>query len=353
VIRVAVLPGDGIGREVLEGPLAVLEGLASSGVLEVTGPWPVGATAHDALGEGLPAATLGACEEADAIFLGAVGEHPGVPIERYRPELALLELREHFDLRVSIRRVSRVGGRPLTIVRNLLGGAYGDAGTRLESDGTTAARDDLVLEPEQIAELARIACDELERSGGERLVSVDKANLFATSRLWRRVVTGVARDRGIDVRHSYVDRCAFEVAHGDDVGDVVLTEGIFGDILSDAAAGRAGSIALCSSASVHPGEPLVGRCQGLFEPVHGSAPRHAGAGRANPTGAYLALAALLEWFAETADLGRAVGAAVGRALLVGPLTYDLARPDEPVATTGELSARINGLIEDEIAVLVP
>jgi isocitrate/isopropylmalate dehydrogenase len=349
VIRVAVLPGDGIGPEVLEGPVAILRGLAGAGLVEVTGPWPVGASAFAEGAEGLPDATLRACEEADAIFLGAVGEQPGVALEDYRPELALIGLREHFDLRVSVRWVSRLGGPPLTIVRNLLGGAYGDAATRTESDGRGAARDEVVLSEDQIAELATIACDELERAGGTRLVSVDKANLFATSRLWRRVANRVAGERGIPIRHAYVDRCAFELAHGDPVGDVLLTEGIFGDILSDVAAGRAGSIALCSSASVRPGPPHRGRCHGLFEPVHGSAPRHAGAGRANPSGAYLALAALLEWFAETAELGAHVRGALDRALASGPLTYDLAPTGSPVATTRELAARINA----ELEVLVP
>jgi isocitrate/isopropylmalate dehydrogenase len=349
VIRVAVLPGDGIGPEVLAGPYAVLRALEAAGRVEVTGPWPVGASAYAELGDGLPAGTLQACEEADAVFLGAVGEQPGAVLDAYRPELALIGLREHFDLRVSVRRVSRFEATPLTIVRNLLGGAYGDMTTRRESDGTKPAQDELVLDVAKIEELTEIACDELERGGGTRLVSVDKANLFATSRLWRRVVSRVVRDRGIEVRHVYVDRCAFELAHGDEVGDVILTEGIFGDILSDVAAGRAGSIALCSSASIRPGPPHRGRCRGLFEPVHGSAPRHAGAGRANPTGGYLALAALLEWFPETADLGRGVRGALSRALRTGPLTYDLAPPGAPTATTEQLASRVNAQLD----VLVP
>jgi isocitrate/isopropylmalate dehydrogenase len=352
VITIAVLPGDGIGPEVLEGPCAVLDGLASAGVVEVSGRWPVGASAFAELGEGLPASTLRACEDADAIFLGAVGEQPGVALAAYRPELALLALRQHFDLRVSIRRVVRPGAPPLTIVRNLLGGAYGDASTRQESDGTAPARDEIRLDVGQIEELAHLACDELERAGATTLVSVDKANLFATSRLWRRVVARVADERGVAVRHVYVDRCAFEIAHGDEVGEVVLTEGIFGDILSDAVAGRAGSIALCSSASVHPGPPQGGRCQGLFEPVHGSAPRHAGAGRANPAGAYLALAALLEWFPETAAHGVVVRAALERALASGPVTYDLAPAGGPVTTTRELAARVNDEIQSELQVQV-
>ncbi len=339
--RVAVLPGDGVGPEVVEGPVALLRELTRRGLVELTGPWPVGASAFASEGDGLPPKTLAACEEADAILFGAAGEHPGVPIDAYRPERSLLQLREHFDLRVSIRQVITGGGRPLTIVRNLLGGAYGGAAMRRESDGGRPAGDELVLSRPQIEELADMACDLVEHGRGGSLISVDKANLFATSRLWRLVADEVGARRGIPVRHVYVDRCAFEIAHDDVKGGVVLTEGIFGDILSDLAAGRAGSIALCGSASVHPGPPSRGRCVGLFEPVHGSAPRHAGARRANPAGAYLATAALLEWFDETARYGTAVRVALDEALRDGPRTYDLAGAGERVASTDEFARAVN------------
>ena len=144
------------------------------------------------------------------------------------------------------------------------------------------------------------------------------------------------------LRHTYVDRMAFELAREDVTADtVVLTEGIFGDMLSDLAAGRAGSIALCGSASVNPGPPVKGRCVGLFEPVHGSAPRHYGQGRVNPAGAYLALAALLDWFAETAELGPAITAALAEALQTGPLTYDLAPAGTDPASTDAIAAAVN------------
>jgi isocitrate/isopropylmalate dehydrogenase len=338
--RIAVLPGDGIGPEVVQGPVAVLEEIAARGVVELTGPWPVGASAFASHGDGLPAKTLEACEEADAILFGAAGEHPGVPLAAYRPEESLLRLREHFDLRVSVRQVVVPGRRPLTIVRNLLGGAYGTAATRRESDGSEPAGDELRLTPPQIEELAEIACDLVEQDPGSTLLSVDKANLFATSRLWRGVVAAVAARRRIPIRHVYVDRCAFEIAHDDVEGAVILTEGIFGDILSDLAAGRAGSIALCGSASVNPGPPARGRCVGLFEPVHGSAPRHAGARRANPTGAFLATASLLKWFDDTAAYGATVRAALDDVLRAGPLTYDLAGKGESVASTDDFSAAV-------------
>ena len=211
--RIAVLPGDGVGPEVIEGPVALLERLAAIGAVELSGPWPVGASSFGSEGDGLPAKTLAACDEADAILFGAAGEHPGVPLEDYRPEHSLLSLREHYDLRISIRQVLARGIQPITVIRNLLGGAYGSAATRKESDGTQPAADELILTPAQIEELAEIACDLVEQDEQARLLSVDKANLFATSRLWRRVVSAVAARRGVPVRHLYVDRCAYEIAH--------------------------------------------------------------------------------------------------------------------------------------------
>ena len=345
VRRIAVLPGDGVGAEVVAGPVELLEAVAGAGRIELTGPWSVGASAFGKLGTGLPADTLAACDDSDAMFFGAAGEHPGVSLDDYRPEHSIIGLRQRYDLRVSIRNIVRAGesgGRPLIVLRNLLGGAYGAASTRTESDGTDAACDEVILTPAQIAELAEMACDLVEQGLASSIVSADKANLMATSRLWRSITGRVAEDRGVPLRHTYIDRMAFELAHDDVVADtVVLTEGIFGDMLSDLAAGRAGSIALCGSASVNPGPPLQGRCVGLFEPVHGSAPRHYGQGRVNPSGAYLALAALLEWFAETAELGPPVTEALSEALQAGPLTYDLVPAGTEPASTQAFAAAVN------------
>ncbi|MXZ98952.1 MAG: hypothetical protein F4Z23_07940 [Acidimicrobiaceae bacterium] len=378
VRRVAVLPGDGVGAEVVAGPVELLEAIGGAGRIELTGPWPVGASAFGELGTGLPADTLAACDGSDAMFFGAAGEHPGVSLDDYRPEHSIIGLRQRYDLRVSIRNIVRAdrntndggtpaaaernptgdrdaaptsggtttsGGaadRPLIVLRNLLGGAYGAASTRTESDGTDAACDEVILTPEQIAELAEMACDLVEQGLASSIVSADKANLMATSRLWRLITGRVAETRGVPLRHTYIDRMAFELAHDDVVADtVVLTEGIFGDMLSDLAAGRAGSIALCGSASVNPGPPVQGRCVGLFEPVHGSAPRHTGKGKVNPSGAYLALAALLEWFPDTAKLGPPVTAALSEALQTGPLTYDLAPAGTEPAGTASFAAAVN------------
>ncbi len=345
VRRISVLPGDGVGAEVVAGPVELLDAIADAGRIELTGPWPVGASAFGELGTGLPADTLAACDDCDAMFFGAAGEHPGVSLDDYRPEHSIIGLRQRYDLRVSIRNIVRAGessGRPLIVLRNLLGGAYGAASTRTESDGSNAAGDEVILTPEQIAELAEMACDLVEQGLASGIVSADKANLMATSRLWRSITGRVAENRGVPLRHTYVDRMAFELAHDDVVSDtVVLTEGIFGDMLSDLAAGRAGSIALCGSASVNPGPPIQGRCVGLFEPVHGSAPRHTGKGKVNPSGAYLALAALLEWFEETAELGPPVTEALSETLQAGPLTYDLAPAGTQPASTESFAAAVN------------
>ena len=352
VRRIAVLPGDGVGAEVIDGPTRLLEAIADAGRIELTGPWPVGASAFGEFGTGLPEPTLAACDSCDAMFFGAAGEHPGVSLDDYRPEHSIIGLRQRYDLRVSIRSIVRADsgtadgdtdrGRPLIVLRNLLGGAYGAADTRTESDGSDPACDEVILTPAQIAELAEMACDLVEQGLASSILSADKANLMATSRLWRSTTQRVADARGVPLRHTYVDRMAFELAHDDVVADtVVLTEGIFGDILSDLAAGRAGSIALCGSASVNPGPPAQGRCVGLFEPVHGSAPRHTGKGTVNPSGAYLALAALLEWFDETAELGPPVTEALSEALRAGPLTYDLAPAGTEPASTETFAAAVS------------
>jgi isocitrate/isopropylmalate dehydrogenase len=340
MIRIALLPGDGIGPEIFAGPMALLEQLAATGVVEVTGPWPIGASAYMSCGMGLPAETLTACEQADAILFGAVGDHPGFTGQDYRPEASLIFLREHFDLRISIRHVWRGAHAPLTIVRNLLGGAYGGASQRTESDGRAPASDVVQLTPAQIREVVEIGLGYLSPET-PLLLSVDKANLLATSRLWRRVTSRLVEERGIACRHVLVDNFAFELARRPLPDGVVVTEGLFGDILSDLAAGRAGSIALCSSAGVHPGTPMHGRCVGLFEPVHGTAPDLVGQGIANPVGVYLALAALLVWFPETAPLAPLVRQGVAQVLETGPLTADLASAGACAASTPEFAERVN------------
>ncbi|MGY2067303.1 Ldh family oxidoreductase [Blastococcus sp. SYSU DS0619] len=334
----AVLPGDGAGEEVLDGPLRLLRQLAERGTVEVTGPWPIGSRAAAATGEVLPEQTLAACDAADAILLGAVGEDPGVPTEVCpRPEVALHRLRERYDLRISVRDIPMETDTDLTVVRNLIGGSYGTGpGDRTYAEDGGEAVDVLRLTRARIAEVVELGIDRMQRRGGGRLVSVDKANLYATGRLWREVATEVAARRGVPVEHRFVDRAALELAAGGALPDVIVTEGLLGDILSDLAAGRAGSPALCGSASLHPGEPVRGRCRGLFEPAHGSAPRRAGRNEVDPLGGFLALVALLQHFDETRALGDRLRTATRTVLRHGPWTYDLA-PDGAAAGTRDVA----------------
>lgn len=346
MIDIAFLPGDGVGSEVLEGSVGIMQILAERGHLSFTGPWPIGATAFRDLGVGFPQLTIDAVDRSDAILLGAVGEHPGVDASVYRPELALLEIRKRYDLRVSIRQVWQPGREPLTFIRNLLGGAYGGAEMRQESSGEnrdSVAWDKFQIEKWRIEEICEIAREYLKESTEIQLVSVDKANLLATSRLWRKTVTEFADENNLLARHVYVDRFAYEIGSLELPNCVVVTEGLFGDILSDLASGRAGSIAMCGSASIHPGLPLIGNCVGLFEPVHGSAPKRAGQNQVNPIGGYLALAALLEWFPETRPWGSTVREAVALAMKKGRLTYDLSPIGSVAISTSEFSEIVNSI----------
>jgi isocitrate/isopropylmalate dehydrogenase len=338
-MRMALLPGDGVGPEVLAGPAELAREISHLHPgLEITGPWPVGATAVPSHGEVLPPETVAACADADCVLFGAVGDDPSVPGVA-RPELSLIELRRRFGLGISVRQLWRPDHDPLVIVRNLLGGCYVDDVLRTESDGTSPAVDPVTLEPERVEEVVRAALQVRAATGVRDVYSVDKANLFATSRLWRAVVGDMLSAAGVPVRNVLVDRFAFELAQDRVTSGLVITEGLFGDILSDLAAARAGSIALCSSASLNP-RPS-GRLVGLFEPVHGSAPRLAGKGLANPTGAYLALAAAFEWFPGTAFLSPAIRAALGEVMASGTCTYDMAASPGAAVSTESFASAVN------------
>lgn len=337
MVSVAVLPGDGVGAEVLAGPIEILHELQGRGLIKISGPWPVGTSAYKEHGTVLPADTLAACEAADAILLGAIGEHPGAPAAAYTERSALSTLRSHFDLRISIREVLRGGAEPLLIVRNLRGGAYGpDEHRQIE---TERAADRIELTGARIAEVVRVGAQLAMTIPGHALVSVDKANLLATSQLWRATAESIANGLGVELRSVYVDRMAFELAR-DLPPAVIITEGLFGDILSDVAAARAGSIARCSSLSVQPDGPTTGRCAALFEPTHGSAPRRAGQNIVNPTGAYLALAGLLDRVGLARECA-ALRHSLQRVNDDGIRTYDLAGTGATAASTSAFSEAVN------------
>lgn len=348
---IALLPGDGIGSEILDGPLTYLRRLQSDGApLTLTGPYPYGTTGWMQTGSILPAETVDACREADVVLSGAVGAHPGITSAQCpNPEAALIELRHIFDLRISIRTVwVPGGGDDVVIVRNITGGAYASPDRRQESDGDRAAEDRVVLEPHRVREVFAIAAEYAARQPDRRAISVDKASVFATSRLWRRIAHETATAQGVVFADVNVDRAAYELVKYPELPGVIVTEGIFGDILSDVVCARAGSPALCGSATVNPDRAFGNGVTALFEPAHGTAPHRTGSRRSNPTGAWLALADLLDWCPDLQTLGlaRKVRAALEAAVSDGPATYDLA-PDgtSDLSDMDQFNKRVLGGLE--------
>jgi 3-isopropylmalate dehydrogenase len=344
VSTVALLPGDGIGAEILDGPVAFLRRLESDGApVRVTGPWPYGTTGWAQTGSTLPDETIAACRDADVILSGAVGTHPGITAEQCpNPEAALIRLRHVFDLRISVRTVLIPGDEDVTIVRNITGGAYAGPDRHVESDGTRPAEDHLVLEPARVQEVFDIATGYARQHPGRRAISVDKASVFATSRLWRRIARRTALASGVAFEDVNVDRAAYELVAREELPAVIITEGIFGDILSDIVCARAGSPALCGSATINPDRAFGHGATALFEPAHGSSPHRTGSRRSNPTGAWLALADLLAWSPDLAALGlhEAVRRALDAVIESAAPTYDLAPPGSQTIGLDEFNARV-------------
>jgi 3-isopropylmalate dehydrogenase len=324
---IACLPGDGIGPEVLDQAVRVLEQLPVDVELVRL---PFGGAAIDQTGGPLPAATLDACRGARAVLLGAVGgpKWDGGPV---RPEAGLMGLRKELDVYANLRPATS-GDVDLVIVRELVGGLYfGRRGVL--ADGTVF--DTCEYHPTQIERIARRAF-ELARTRSDSVVSVDKANVLDTSRLWRRVVTEVAAGYPeVELRHALVDSAAMEIVTNPERFDVIVTENTFGDILSDIAAAVTGGLGLAASASLGDTGP------GIFEPVHGSAPDIAGTGVANPAAMLRSLALLLEHALDRRDLAAALVAAVERTLVSHP-TPDLGGD----ATTASFTDAVLGSLSD-------
>jgi 3-isopropylmalate dehydrogenase len=346
---IALLPGDGIGAEILDGPVAFLHRLARDGApVRLTGPWPYGTTGWLESGSTLPESTVAACREADVVLSGAVGTHPGVsPDDCPNPDAALIRLRHLFDLRVSVRTVRVPAGDDVVIVRNMTGGAYAGPDLRVESDGVRDAEDRIVLNPARVQEVFAIAVEHARAHPGRRIMSVDKASVYATSRLWRRISRSTTAATGLPIDDVNVDRAAYELVKYAALPAVIVTEGLFGDILSDIVCARAGSPALCGSATINPDRPFGHGVTALFEPAHGSSPHRTGSRRSNPTGAWLALVDLLAWCPDLAALGlhTTVRAALDEVLDAGAPTYDLALPGEATLDLDQFNERVLAALE--------
>jgi 3-isopropylmalate dehydrogenase len=325
MLEVASLPGDGIGPEVCDAAIRVLDALPIEVAVE---EYPFGGQAIHEHGDPLPTGTLAACKRANAVLLGAVGlpEFDGAPV---RPEQGLIRLRGELDVYANLRP-ARSNGIDLLIVRELVGGLYFGASGRRE-DGS--AFDTCEYSPREIERIARRAF-ELARTRRSFVTSVDKANVLETSRLWREVVSGLAGDYpGVRLEHMLVDNAGLQLVLDPAQFDVILTENTFGDILSDVAAGSCGGLGVAASASVGELAP------GIFEPVHGSAPDIAGRGIANPAAAIRSVALLLRHAAGAEALGAEVDDAVDRALASTP-TRDLGGTATTVEFTDTVLANL-------------
>ena len=346
--RVALLPGDGIGPEVITAATAALEHIArSSGHQFSFTTSPIGGAALETGGPPLPPATLDAARTADAVLLGAVGDPrfdhlpPGS-----RPESALLALRQALGVYANLRparsfpgledagplKADVLRGTDLVVVRELTGGLYYGEPRGVSEDGASAVNT-MRYTRDEIARVARVAFT-LARGRRKRVVSVDKANVLEVSRLWRQVVTDVGRDYpDVALSHEFVDAAAMKLALAPASFDVLLMENLFGDILSDEAGAVCGSLGLLPSAS-------LGNGPGLFEPVHGSAPTIAGRDIANPVGAILSAGMLLSDGLGLVDEGRAISDAVERILAAGHRTADLVADGQPALGTREFTTMV-------------
>ena len=355
---IAVLAGDGIGPEVAAEGVRALRAVAERwGHRFEFREALVGGCAIDATGSPLPDETLAVCREADAVLLGAVGGPKwDDPQAKVRPEQGLLGLRRALGLFANLRpvavREALIGASPLRpellrgvdllVVRELTGGIYfGDKSREKRDDGSERATDLCAYETLEVERVVRAAAA-FARARRGRLTSVDKANVLETSRLWRSVAARVIAEEFPDVRleHMLVDACAMHLIRRPADFDVIVTENMFGDILTDEASMLAGSMGVLPSASL--GAPrAAGQTQpGLYEPIHGSAPDIAGQGIANPLGTILSAAMLLRHSLGLEDEARAVEAAVDGALAAGLRTRDLAAAGQPSVSTEQMGRAV-------------
>ena len=345
---VAVLPGDGIGHEVTQQAIRVLEKLNSdfSTGLECTTA-PVGGTAYDLHGHPLPPATLALARQSDAVLLGAVGGPQWEKIAReHRPERALLSLRSELELFSNLRpallfpelasastlKPEVVSGLDIMIVRELTGGIYFGEPRAMTTDenGIRIGYNTMVYREPEIRRIAHSAF-QVDQKRDKRVCSVDKANVMEVSELWREVVTDVSSSYPeVELSHMYIDNACMQLVRAPKQFDVIVTTNLFGDILSDAASMLTGSIGMLPSAS------LDSNNKGMYEPVHGSAPDIAGQNIANPLATILSVAMMLRTTFENSVDAQRIEDAVKNVLSSGLRTADIAREGENVIGTSEM-----------------
>lgn len=353
--RIVLLPGDGIGPEIVAEAVKVLEAVAEKESLTLE--WEtadIGGAAIDKTGEPLPQPTLQACQQADVVLMGAVGgpKWDSLPGDK-RPEAGLLGIRKGLGLFANLRparvfgplqdastlKPTVVADIDILVVRELTGGIYfGRPRLREAIDGGQRAVDTLEYTTAEIERIARVAF-EAALARRRKVTSVDKANVLESSRLWREVVSEVARDYpDVELNHMFVDNCAMQLLRNPGQFDVIVTTNMFGDILSDEAAMLTGSLGMLPSAS-------LGGKVGLFEPVHGSAPDIAGQGIANPLATILSAAMLLRHSLNLPAAANRIEQAVETVLAEGYRTADIMQPGCQQVSTVEMGDLIAGKVK--------
>lgn len=350
-MKIAILPGDGIGQEIVPAAVKVLRALSRFGFQAALVEAPIGGAGVEAADDPLPPATLALAREADAILLGAVGapqyhslprtKQPGFALRRLRKELDLFTNFRPVKLLPALRDASTlkpevVEGLDLLILRELTGDIYfGEP--RGRNDGKGAEREAFNTMRYTAAEVERIVhvAFRVARQRSRKVCSVDKANVLETSVLWREVASEVGKQYpDVELTHMYVDSASMSLIREPRSFDVIVTGNLFGDIISDQAAMLTGSIGMLPSASLAEGP------KGLYEPVHGSAPDIAGKNIANPLATILSAAMMLRFSLNRADLADRVEAAVDRVLASGLRTADIREPDKKVIGTREMGEAV-------------
>ena len=355
--KLLILPGDGIGPEIIGAAVQVLEVLVREHGLDLE--WEeglLGGCAVDAKGKPLPDETLASARSADAILLGAVGGPQYDKLDRpLRPERGLLALRQELELFANLRpallypqlaaastlRADIVAGLAIMILRQLTGGIYFGQPRGIEiRDNERVGFNTLIYRESEIERIVRAGC-EIAMKRNKKLCSVDKANVLEVSELWREVAERVAQSYPeVELSHMYVDNAAMQLVRAPKQFDVVVTSNMFGDILSDCAAMLTGSIGMLPSAS------LDANGKGMYEPIHGSAPDIAGRNLANPLATILSLAMLLRYTLDRNDLAERIEQAVGKVLDQGLRTADIMAAGMTQVGTREMGAAVVAALAD-------
>ena len=355
--KILVLPGDGIGPEIVAEAVKVLSWVRDQGLAIEWDEGLVGGAAYDETGSPLPEETLEQAKAADAVLLGAVGGPKWEPLDiSVRPEKGLLGLRSGLNLFANLRpailypqlaeastlKPEVVSGLDIMIVRELTGGIYfgQPRGVRTLENGEREGFNTLVYSESEIERIGRVAFETARRRNG-RLCSVDKANVLECTELWREVMTALAADYpDVELSHMYVDNAAMQLVRAPRQFDVIVTTNMFGDILSDEAAMLTGSIGMLPSASLNE------KGQGMYEPIHGSAPDIAGKGLANPLATILSVAMMLRHSLEAPKLAGRIEQAVGRVLDQGLRTPDIMQAGAKEVGTAEMGDAVLAALLD-------